>query len=64
MKSKSELKTKRKGKRKMGWIIFLIIIAVLGGFPMQQLKINQKPSHPAKGREGYILTRYHPSLLL
>lgn len=30
MKRKSELKTKRKGKRKMGWIIVLIIIAVLG----------------------------------
>lgn len=30
MKNKSELKAKRKGKRKMGWIIVLIIIAVLG----------------------------------
>jgi uncharacterized protein with FMN-binding domain len=30
VKSKSELKTKRKGKRKMGWIITLIIIAILG----------------------------------
>ena len=30
MKSNSEIKTKRKGKRKMGWIIALVIIVALG----------------------------------
>ena len=30
MKRKSELKTKRKGERKMGWIIVFIIIVALG----------------------------------
>jgi uncharacterized protein with FMN-binding domain len=30
VKNKSDINTKRKGKRKMGWIIVLIIIAVLG----------------------------------
>lgn len=54
MKSKSDFKAKRKGKRKMGWIITLIIIAVLGiggaiGWPYLSKEHNEAKNLPLNG---------------